>query len=84
MKKKTFGRRDSQSSRTNQTGGSDRLALDAAARQKLLDDLAEQARTGGQKEQAELKVEVCRWKDDLDRRLEADADERRKYEYLRD
>ena len=40
----------------------DQPASDAAARQKLLDDLAEQARSGGQKEQAEFEAELKAWK----------------------
>lgn len=59
MKKKTFGRRYIQAGTTHSEGPA--RQNDRAAEQRLIDELAEQARTGGQREQVELEQQTAEW-----------------------
>ena len=57
--KKTFGRRHIQTGTTPSEGPAPQIDLEA--QQRLIDELADQARNGGKREQAELEQQSAEW-----------------------
>ena len=72
MKKKTFGRRHTQSGFTHSE--SPAAQIDPATRERLIAELAEQARNGGAREKAEFERLLAEWLHERRQKYDPDYD----------